>query len=230
MARITRIETQKTDPDRVNIYIEGFCTGAERRVVENLGLREGMEVTCRELMEMLSFYWKNEYRHTWEEERERIRRVEEKIREHVPDLVFERFGFGTDTSEMIRRHPREKGIPDIAIVYKKNGFTYILTLLEVTGTAKSIREEDGLWIRPDKFEFARNHPHLDIYIAHYVNTLDLLRFIPASAPESLPQPEEKSVGGRTELYIELPPSHPLITSLEEFAEHLRRKIRAMTGA
>ena len=195
MGKITKIEQQKGNPNRVSIFINGFCMGAEKRIIENLKLKEGMEIRCDELYEKINLYWKEQYKEKWKEEKERIDRVINKIKSKLPELKFEIFGFGADTDEMIRKHPTEKGIPDILIIYEKNNFNYVLTFLEITGT-QQMKETDNIWIRPDKFEFARNHPHLDIFIAHYINNLDLLRFVSTKNMSNLPEAKETKIRGK----------------------------------
>ena len=52
--KITQIETQKKDPDRVSIYLEGaFAFGLEREVILRHHLHEGDEITEHEIDEIL---------------------------------------------------------------------------------------------------------------------------------------------------------------------------------
>ena len=224
MGKITKIESQRGNPNKVNVFIDDeFCTGAERRIVESLGIEIGKEIECEELKELINFFWKKRYRYKWKEEKERIKKVIKNIHTKLPELKFEIFGFGADTDEMIKKHPLEKGIPDVLIIYEKNNFNYVLTFLEVTGT-KQIRETDDIWIRPDKFEFAKNHPYLDIFIAHYVDDKNLLRFISTKDTNNLPEPKEIIIRGNKEIYVMLSFDHESVISSDQFIDYLKGKI------
>jgi len=179
MGKITKIEQQKNNKEKVSIYIDDkFCTSVKKEMIHNLNLKVGDQIDCEELKEKINLFWKEKYQRKWEEEKTRIIAVIEKIKKYFPgqQLKFEIFGFGANTNQMIKHHPIEKGIPDVIIIYEKNGFNYGVALLEITGTQK-MKKTDDIWIRPDKFEFAKNHPNLDVFIAHYINDIDLLRFI-----------------------------------------------------
>ncbi len=92
-----------------------------------------------------------------------------------------------------------------------------------------MKETDDIWIRPDKFEFAQSHSCLDIFIAHYVNNEDLLRFVSTKNVNNLPEPEEVVIRGNKEIYIKLPHNHELVISLDKFVKYLEQKIDNMGG-
>jgi len=227
MGKITKIEQQKKNKENVNIYIDDkFCTGAKKEMIHNLNLKVDDQIDCEELKAKINLFWKEKYKEKWEEEKTRIIAVIEKLKRYFsdPKLKFEIFGFGTNTNQIIKNHPVEKGIPDIIIIYEKNGFNYGIVLLEITGTQR-MEKTDDIWIRPDKFEFAKNHPNLDIFIAHYINDKDLLRFIDTKKLSELPKPEQQVINNTIESYIKLPYNHECIKSLDDFIEYLKEKLK-----
>ncbi len=225
MGKITRIRRQKNNPNRLSVYIDGqFCTGMEERVFKGLNLKVGDEINCEELKREVKLFWKNRYKDKWKEEKSRILAVIYKIKELLKeDIDFEIFGFGAGSDKLIESHPVEKGIPDLAVIYKKGKFSYVLLFIEVTGT-NFLSKEDDLWIRPDKFEFAKRHSNMDIWIAHYINNLDLVRFISTKNLSGLGKPKEVAIGNNREIYLSISVSHKSVQSIEQFIKYLQEKI------
>ena len=225
MGKITKIKKQKNNPKRVSVYIDGqFCTGMEERVLRSLNLKVGDEINCEDLRREVKLFWKNRYKDKWKEEKSRILTVIYKLKKFLKeDIDFEVFGFGAGSDKLIESHPVEKGIPDLAVVYKKGNFSYVLLFIEVTGT-NFLNEEDDLWIRPDKFEFAKRHSNMDVWIAHYINDLDLLRFISTKNLSDLGKPKEVTIRNNKEEYLSIPVNHKSVQNIEQFIRYLQEKI------
>lgn len=176
MPRITRIVDQKSNSDRVSIFIDNaFCTGIRKRTFKAMNLSVGDEITCDQIKEKENFFWKNAYQNVWENEKIRIDRIKQIIESLDERIQLDIVGFGADSNEIIEEHPEEKGLPDLNIVLRKDP-KIVLMKIEVTGT-ESLRGT-GYWIRPDKIQYAINHPDEIVWTAvHYSKPNELVRFI-----------------------------------------------------
>lgn len=223
MPKITSIKDGRNG--KKYIYVDNeFFVSCDSRIVAGLNLDVGMVIEdLSNLERKIKNFWKDRYRNYWDkQEKNRIEKVINLIKNQVEDIQIEVFGFGTSNKEYIDNHPIEKGIPDLAICYNKKGSNYILAFIEVTGTRK-LGEKDELWIRPDKIKFAENHPCLDIYIAHFVDDLELLRFIDTKSLENL-RIKEVTINSVKEIYAAIPYDHNSILNLEKFISLIRKKI------
>jgi hypothetical protein len=177
MPRITRISDQASNPDRVSVFIDGqFCCGIRKRTFQGMNMKVGDEISCEELKEKESFYWKQSYGEAaWKKEKVRIDKVKNVIEAIDERLLVKVVGFGADTDQLIEKHPDEKGKPDLDVSSKQAPET-VLIKVEVTGTERS--RGSGYWVRPDKLEYAENHPEEDVWIVlHYAEPAELFIFI-----------------------------------------------------
>jgi hypothetical protein len=139
-------------------------------------MKVGDEISCEELKEKESFYWKQSYGEAaWKKEKVRIDKVKNVIEAIDERLLVKVVGFGADTDQLIEKHPDEKGKPDLDVSSKQAPET-VLIKVEVTGTERS--RGSGYWVRPDKLEYAENHPEEDVWIVlHYAEPAELFIFI-----------------------------------------------------
>jgi hypothetical protein len=176
MPKITNITNQWNSPDRVSVFIDGaFCTGIRKRTFQGMNLKVGDEITCGDLKEKESFFWKQSYgEEAWKKEKVRINKVKDLIESIDTRLVVKVTGFGADSIKMMEEHSTEKGSPDLEVsTIDKRG---ALIKVEVTGTERL--RGAGYWVRPDKLEFAENHPNEDVWIVlHYAEPKELFVFI-----------------------------------------------------
>ncbi|MEO6404890.1 MAG: hypothetical protein ABIY51_15995 [Ferruginibacter sp.] len=163
MPKITEISDQSSNPGRVNVFIDGqFCCGIRKRTFQGMNLSPGDEITCEELKGKENFYWKQSYGEAaWKKEKVRIDKVKNLIGVIDNHLLVKVVGFGADTLELIEKHPDEKGKPDLDISTNENP-DVVLLKVEVTGTERL--RGTGYWVRPDKLEYAENHPDEDVWI------------------------------------------------------------------
>jgi hypothetical protein len=115
--------------------------------------------------------WKNAYQDKWIEGFNRESFVKQFFEEK--GFIVEENGFQAMSTSYSFNYPDEPGIPDLKII---NPLTNKAIYVEVTGTT-NLNDFDLIWIRPDKIEYARNHPELQIFLAHVVDKKQLLRFI-----------------------------------------------------
>lgn len=177
MPKITEISDQSSNPGRVNVFIDGqFCCGIRKRTFQGMNLSPGDEITCEELKGKENFYWKQSYGEAaWKKEKVRIDKVKNLIGVIDNHLLVKVVGFGADTLELIEKHPDEKGKPDLDISTNENP-DVVLLKVEVTGTERL--RGTGYWVRPDKLEYAENHPDEDVWIVlHYAEPQELFVFI-----------------------------------------------------
>lgn len=71
--------------------------------------------------------------------------------EKFPSLEIKETGFGAETAERIELREHERGEPDKTVYYKGKVICYI----EVSGSDIEMRQNDYIWIRPDKFKHAK---------------------------------------------------------------------------
>lgn len=162
MPKITGISPQKSNPDKLNIFIDGsFCTGVRKRTFQAMNLKIGDEISCEQLKERENFFWKQAYQEVWKNEKVRIEKVAKLIESIDEKALVKIVGFGAASEVLIKDHPDEKGKPDIDVAHKLKPEITLLKI-EVTGTER-MRGAD-YWVRPDKIEYAENHPDEDVWI------------------------------------------------------------------
>lgn len=220
MPRITRISPQQSNPERLNVFIDGhFCCGIRQRTFQAMKLAVGSEISCEELKEKENFFWKQAYgQEAWQKEKVRLERVKAMIEEMDDRLMVRVVGFGADTNQLIARHPDEKGKPDLDVVLKSAPDSVLLKV-EVTGTEQ--RRGAGYWVRPDKLEYAENHPKEDVWIVlHYALPTEEIIFI-------RPEPHKKyechriEIKGAGEIMCVFQEGDPELKTPVAFAAHLR---------
>lgn len=222
MPKITRISDQKANPDKVSIYIDNeFCCGIRKRTFQGMNLNVGDEISCAELKERENFYWKKSYGETaWKKEKVRINKVKEKIETVDERLLIKVVGFGADTDELIEKHPDEKGKPDLDIATKQNPDTVLLKV-EVTGTERS--RGTGYWVRPDKLEYAENHPAEDVWIIlHFAEPEEKFVFI-KPVPRKIYKTQTQEIRQAGEFMCVFNEGDEEIRSFDEFSAHLKKK-------
>ena len=99
-------------------------------------------------------FWKNAYESFWEKSSQKEKLLRDIIFEKT-SFELEPYGLGAESTEFIpgsaKKHSNELGAPD----FKVNG---INVFVEVTGPlSNKARPESGLWIRPDKLNYAFTH-------------------------------------------------------------------------
>jgi hypothetical protein len=222
MPKITRISEQQSNTERLSIYIDGeFCTGIRKRTFKGMKLKEGYEISCMELKEKENFFWKHSYaEEAWVKEKVRLDRIKELLENSDDRIDIRIVGFGADSTEIIKEHPDEKGVPDLN-VYIKNTDSIIM-LIEVTGT-ETMRGSD-YWVRPDKLQYAENHPDENVWTAlHYSEPNELIRFlkhIPGKKYKQVTRP----IRGADEIYCSFEDHDDEILTLEKFKVEFKKAI------
>lgn len=142
-------------------------------------------------------FWKRLYQHKWSDGKRRVFKVMEMISSW--GFKISPFGFLTISEKYSKFSPKEKGIPDLKIfIFPKP------ILLEVTGT-KALKGS-GIWVRPDKFQYASRHPEQECWLAHIVENNDLIRFMRLRASWRFPL-IHPSIRGTAECYKNIPEDH-----------------------
>lgn len=97
-----------------------------------------------------------------------------------------------------------------------------MLLVEVTGT--EVMRGQTYWVRPDKLNYAKNHPTEDVWlILHYMQPVEKYVFIKPNLSKNYTV-SKKIIRESTELYIEFSDSDDEVVSQEEFKEHLSQKV------
>lgn len=222
MPRITKIEDQKSNSERVSVFIDNtFCVGIRKRTFQAMKYKVGDEISCEQLKEEENFFWKKAYQKegAWEKEKVRIERIKQLIEAIDERIEVTIVGFGADSNEIIKEHPDEKGVPDLNIVLKDNPETVVMKV-EVTGT-ESLRGE-GYWVRPDKIEYALNNPQEIVWTAlHYSTPQELIRFLKHSHGKEL-KVETMNIRGAGEQFCVFYDKDEEVHTLEEFTTELKR--------
>jgi hypothetical protein len=224
MSRISKITEPPHKPDRVWIFIDGkYCASLRRRTFQGMGLKVNDEITCEELKEKENFHWKQAYgEEAWKKEKVRLDAVKQLIENIDENISVHVVGFGADSTEMIEEHPEEKGKPDLDIE-KKDTPGAVLIKAEVTGTER-LRGE-GYWVRPDKIEYAENHPDEDVWIIlHYAEPEEQFVFI-KPIPGKKYKTEDKEIRDSGEVYCIFNEGDEEVKSREEFSEYIKQKLK-----
>jgi hypothetical protein len=224
MPKITTIEEQFHDPDRLSIFIDGtFCAGVRKRTFQATGLKVGDEITCEELKGKENFVWKQLYgKPAWKKEKVRIEKVSDLIKKTNENALVKIVGFGADSEELIKEHPEEKGKPDIDIMHKEKPDTTLIKV-EVTGTER-MREGSDYWVRPDKLEYAENHPDEDVWIVlHYALPSEKFVFIRPTKGKIYPRVKHE-INKAGEIYCDFSDTDEEVKTYKEFSEHLKSKL------
>lgn len=224
MPRITKIIEQKNNPERVSVFIDNeFCVGIRKRTFQAMNYKVGDQITCEQLKEKENLFWKQSYQKigAWEKEKVRIEKIKQVIEEIDPRIIVKVVGFGAESNEIIKEHPDEKGVPDLDIVLKSSPETVVMKV-EVTGT-ESLRGE-GYWVRPDKIEYALNHPDEIVWTAlHYSTPKELIRFLKHIAGKDL-KVETMNIRGAGEQFCVFYDGDEEVKTLTEFAVELKNNI------
>ncbi|WP_177735096.1 hypothetical protein [Flavobacterium inviolabile] len=221
MPRITRITPQASNPDRVSVFIDGeFCTGIRARTFQAMGLTVGSEITCAQLKENESFFWKKAYgEDAWEKEKVRLNKIKDIIESIDDRLQVKIVGFGADSNKIIKEHAEEKGVPDLDVVLKSNPSEVIMKV-EVTGT-EVMRGED-YWVRPDKLEYSENHPEQNVWTAlHYAKPNELVRFLKHTEGKKY-ETVTKEIKGADEIYSVFNDGDDEVFDFDSFKEEVKK--------
>jgi len=223
MSKITAIKEQASHPDRVNVFIDNtFCCGIRKRTFQAMDLKVGDEISCAELKEKESFFWKQAYgEEAWKKEKVRIEKVATLINEIDENALVKIVGFGADSEVLIKEHPEEKGKPDIDVMHKDRPEVTLIKV-EITGTER-MRGTD-YWVRPDKIVYAENHPEEDVWIIlHFAKPEEIFVFVQPIKGKKYPR-ITKVIKDAGEIFCIFNNGDEEVKSLEEFSEHLRARL------
>jgi len=227
MGKITNIQVQMSNSERVSVFLDGkFCLGMRKRVAEGIGLEFGQEWTEEKLKTYEKFIWKEIY--DWDEEKKRIDKVKELINSYGSPINIETIGFGADSDKKILEHPKEKGAPDVVIKCNKDGNDVLH--LEVTGTDHP--RGTTIWLRPDKIEYAKKHPEIDYWASvilkndiHFVKPdLDKKYDIKKKIITKFLKDEGREIS-IDEYYIEFELSDEEVKTEDFFKRYIKEKIK-----
>lgn len=153
--------------------------------------------------------WKNAYQSEWIHGNRRENKIKELIESW--GFIVDYFGFHAGDTEFDFRYSKESGIPDL-IIHTRNK----KVLVEVTGSKYS-RGID-LWVRPDKFYYARRHREYDVWIAHIIESSNIIRFIKGLKKDCTEI--QQIIRGNIETFISIQPNDKDIISIKEFKNYL----------
>lgn len=187
-----------------------------------MNLQLGSEASCEEVRFRESHHWKLEYAKSgaWAKEQVRIKRVQEAIEAIDGRVMAKAVGFGTSTPHLLLDHPDEKGRPDIDVVLRASG--RVLLSVEVTGTDQM--RGKGLWLRPDKLDWADRHPEREVWYAfHYTRPAERIFFWrPASKQRR--EVREHRIRYSVERYVEIAEDDPGLRTVAAFGVYLHAKV------
>jgi len=148
-------------------------------------------------------YYRDVYKKEWNNGSSRVELIKEMIQGVFPlkDMAIEIGFMGTSNQEILIGNPKghEKGEPDLLVKHKGkplfNG--------EVTGSYVNLRNGE-LWLRPDKVQWARNHPNPQTW-AFFVYKDKILRFCVNDAYQY--PIEQRKPNGIVERFHIIPQTH-----------------------
>jgi len=223
VSKITKI-IPKPEKERVWVFIDGeFCASVRERTWPAMGLDVGSTITCDELKEKESFFWKHTYSKAWQQEKVRIAKIIDWISGHFPELKVDIKGFGANSVEIIKEHPKESGAADLAVIDTVSGGEVIQ--IEVTGT-EQMRGND-YWVRPDKIRFAKDHPDQDVWIAlHYQLPTERIVWIKRDVCKDYAS-HQVAIKGAGENFVSFTDQDNEVKSDDDLIAYIRSKIEQL---
>lgn len=232
MPRITNIQPlpqEGSGDNRLLIWVDGEpCVRVRARTWPAFGLTVGSEASCDELRERDAYHWKFQYQAVgaWDKEQYRVRRVRQAVETIEPRVAAKVVGFGTGDPRLLPFHPVEHGRPDIDVVVAATG--EVVLSIEVTGTEQM--RGTGLWLRPDKLEWAMRHPAAEVWYAfHYARPTERLLFW-RPQEDSRHDIREEMIRYSVERYIEIPEHSQGVITAAAFGVHLRSRVDRLLGS
>ncbi|WP_442487429.1 hypothetical protein [Halomonas litopenaei] len=208
----------KKDRDRFWVFVNGsYCCSIRGRTFKGMSLFVGKEISCTQIEEMEKFHFKRVYNETsWEKEGVRLEKVKNLIDSFFLDIRVELTGFGAGSTEFILDHPEEQGRPDMELVL--NETSKVVMAVEVTGT--EVMRGSDYWVRPDKLEYAKNHPYENVWLVlHYAKPFEKFVVIKPDTDKEYPF-VIKSIRGTDEKYVIFNDRSPEVVTVEHFREYL----------
>lgn len=217
MPKITHIR-ETSDKTRIRVFIDGeFCVQIRARTFSAMNLCVGQEISCNALKELETHFWKHSYgKAAWEKEKIRLDRVRDLLEwaDERAEVVIS--GFGANSTEFIAGHLEQSGTPDIEVKFKGHNITVLL--VEVSGT--EYRRGSDYWVRPDKLQYAQDHPDQDVWIIlHYAKPREKFVIIKPKQ-DAIYTAREVTIRGAVEYYVVFTDSSDEITSLNAFKGYL----------
>lgn len=176
-------------------------------------------------------YWKDQYRQFWD-----AASVKEKafkaIIENETGTELEPFGLGATSSDYLSgnaaMYGKEKGAPD----FKIKGCNIFI---EITGPfLNTVRPESGLWIRPDKLDYAERHmDDADEFFALYFPSITdwvIVRTDRVFFERKMWMAQRGNgykilnplIRGVRETYVEIPYSDPAVHDLQYLIDYINQ--------
>ena len=158
---------------------------------------------------------------------EKVKALEEELRQKFGDDLGIRFGLGANTDEWLKIPPDEKGEPDLTLFYKYKRVCYI----DVSGSDKVTMTLTGdIWVRPDKFNEAKKRTEETWFYMVYKNAiyvLDRKTIEPYEGNIKIVHIKRNQTGRRIpEKYISIPCSEAY--PKEEMFQWIEQKIATIT--
>lgn len=177
-----------------------------------------------------SDYWKNVYKNSWDISTSKENNVKSII-EKETGFIVEMVGLGAGSSKRVDGSARKNGMAKgDADLYIKDADCYV----EVTGPNIKMDFDRPLWIRPDKLnnvyhkrERGVGKLHVIVHVLKQKNDEDVMRvivlddlFFDHLLTRKSFEMVYPTIRGRQEKYVELPPEHEVIISMEDFISRL----------
>jgi hypothetical protein len=164
-------------------------------------------------------YWKRDYHPLWKPHMEKVKALKERLKSEFGDAITIDTGLGANSNEWLKMPPAEKAGPDLTLYHEYK----VLCRVEVSGSEKVNVPPQNIWIRPDKYEVAKNKSEKYWFWMVYPNATWILD---AEAIE----PHKDNVitvapYGKPEKYIEIPPSaaYPADALFEWISAEIERR-------
>lgn len=224
MPKITKVYSLPANPPKypeakVLNYIDGVkCTPVRERTWQAMNLKVGDTITCEDLKLQENFHCKNEYAKigAWEREKTRLSAVKNYIESIDSRIEAVITGFGANSTELIEKHPDEKGKPDVEVIHKNTKL--LLIYVEVSGT--ETMRGSNYWVRPDKLTYAQNHSDDDVWIIlHYALPQEKFVFIKPMSNKTYVH-NEVVIRNSTEYYVFFDDSMEECKTSDEFKDYL----------
>ncbi len=176
-------------------------------------------------------YWKDRYQHLWQQSSQKEKLLREIIQAET-GLLLRPTGLGAESAEYIpgsaKVNNNEKGSPDFEVCGTN-------VFIEVTGPiSRSARPENGLWLRPDKLNYAFLHKkEIEDFFALFFPSTDRWYIIHANQAffDHVKKHKGKDdyyerrpvIRGFSERYIEIAFNNPFIKDLDYLISFLSER-------
>ena len=230
MPKITQIQyDNKTQ--RAQVYIDyRFCASIRQNIWEELGLREGSEISCAQLHQKEASVWKRSSQSSsMYISKQAINRVMEWVRKYIPNLNAKVIDFryiydNGDNSGLAFNYSHTRNDQNISLTLKATNKEIIT--LEVMGV--ELQRGINYWARENKLLYAQSQFKRDGWVVLYYKYPKEV-FVWIKPEHNKQYKSEELIRSSKTRFIAFNDRSPEVYSSKGFCEYIQKKIEGMVS-